>query len=86
MNTQKYWYNNKTQESTWLDPKNTKTTQPEWVEKWSDKHNRKYWYNSNTQESTWVDPSLIKKGGKKLKKSIKNKINRIKSNKSKKKK
>ena len=80
----KYWYNNNTQESTWLDPKNTKTTQSEWVEKWSDKHNRKYWYNNNTQESTWVDPSLIKKGGKNLKKSIKNKINRIKSNKSKK--
>jgi len=84
----KYWYNNNTNESTWLDPKNMKTIEQEWVEKWSDKHNRKYWYNNNTRESTWNDPSLIKKGGKNLKKSIKNIKNQKKetnkSNKSKK--
>jgi hypothetical protein len=84
----KYWYNNNTHESTWLDPKNMKTIEQEWVEKWSDKHNRKYWYNNNTRESTWNDPSVIKKGGKNLKKSIKNIKNQKKetnkSNKSKK--
>jgi hypothetical protein len=60
----KYWFNNKTNESTWIYPTNEKTNDSEWVEKWSDKHNRKYWYNNKTNKSTWDDPSLVKKRGK----------------------
>ena len=65
----KYWFNNKTNESSWTEPTNIKTTDSEWVEKWSDRHNRKYWFNNKTNKSTWEDPAIIKKGGKKKNKN-----------------
>lgn len=44
-----------------LKPKNELenniTTQPDWVEKWSTKHNRKYWFNNKTNESSWTEPT-----------------------------
>ena len=67
----KYWFNNKTNESSWTEPTNIKTTDSEWVEKWSDRHNRKYWFNNKTNKSTWEDPAIIKKGGKKKIRTIK---------------
>lgn len=57
-----YWWNSKTQESTWKNPNPTTeeeittTLQKDWVQL-RDEMGRVYWHNSTTNESSWSDPS-----------------------------
>ena len=70
----KYWFNNETKESTWVEPealahKESTEEQPVeleastvWKKMWDENYNRDYYYNTQTGESSWTPPSELVAG------------------------